>query len=127
MPKLEVTSTNRIPQYASGGGGCKVPHLKCFYIDAHKMRKEQEELEALNKSQRSDTSDINETWWDESCVWSALMNGYMVSSIQAGEETRIGGTVSNRRVRMYGAQSLQWHNRDPPDEESRGKQIMLIS
>lgn len=40
------------------------------------MRNKQEKLEALVWSQRQDITGISDTWWDESCVWSALLDGY---------------------------------------------------
>ncbi|KAJ7410618.1 rna-directed dna polymerase from mobile element jockey-like [Pitangus sulphuratus] len=40
------------------------------------MRNKQEELEALAQSQGFDITGISETWWDETCNWSALLDGY---------------------------------------------------
>ncbi|KAJ7423507.1 mitochondrial fission process protein 1 [Pitangus sulphuratus] len=70
-------STNGISQSASPGVGYKAPHLKCLYTSACSMRNKQEELGTLAQSQRFDIIIIiSETWWDESCDWSALLNGY---------------------------------------------------
>ena len=40
------------------------------------MRSKQEELEALAQSQSYDNVGLSETWWEESCEWSAVMDGY---------------------------------------------------
>ncbi|KAJ7415274.1 hypothetical protein BTVI_38760 [Pitangus sulphuratus] len=40
------------------------------------MRNKKEELKALAQSQKFDITGISETWWDESCDWSALLDGY---------------------------------------------------
>ncbi|GAB0177896.1 hypothetical protein GRJ2_000254900 [Grus japonensis] len=40
------------------------------------MRNKQEELEALAQSQCYDIIGISETWWEESCDWRAVMDGY---------------------------------------------------
>ena len=40
------------------------------------MRNKQEGLEALAQSQSYDIIGIRETWWDESCDWCAVMDGY---------------------------------------------------
>lgn len=53
--------------------------MKYLDINAHSMRKKQEEHKALAKSQRSDISGVSESWWDESCGWSALMDDYRLS------------------------------------------------
>ncbi|KAJ7411667.1 hypothetical protein BTVI_48805 [Pitangus sulphuratus] len=58
------------------GIGYNVPHLKCFYTNAHSIRNKQEELKALAQSQRFEITGISETWWDETCDWSALLDGY---------------------------------------------------
>ncbi|GAB0205531.1 hypothetical protein GRJ2_003018700 [Grus japonensis] len=40
------------------------------------MRNKQEELEALAQSQSYDSVGRSETWWEEPCDWSAVMDGY---------------------------------------------------
>lgn len=75
VPKLEEVSTNGTLQSASPGVGSKVPHLKCFYNDAHSMRNKQEELESLAHSQKFVIIGTGESWWDESCDWNALPDG----------------------------------------------------
>ncbi|KAJ7413995.1 hypothetical protein WISP_87188 [Willisornis vidua] len=68
--------TNEILQSASPDVGYNVPHLKCSYTTDSSMRNRQEELEALAQSQGFDITGISETWWDETCDWSALLDGY---------------------------------------------------
>lgn len=57
------------------GYGYNLPHLKCFYTNTCNVRKK-EELQALSQSQKFGITGINETWWGESCVWSALLDVY---------------------------------------------------
>ncbi|RMC20265.1 hypothetical protein DUI87_01111 [Hirundo rustica rustica] len=64
--------------------GYNVPHLKYFYTNAHSMKIEQEELKALAQSQRFYITGINETSWDESCDWSAMLGGYRLFRRGAG-------------------------------------------
>lgn len=74
MPKIEHTSTNRIPQSALGALGYNVPHLKCLYTKALRMRNKPEELKALVQSQRFYILGMRETQWDESRVQSAVLD-----------------------------------------------------
>ncbi|KAJ7402610.1 hypothetical protein BTVI_84811 [Pitangus sulphuratus] len=55
------------------------------------MRNKQEKLEALVQSQRFDIIDINETWWDETCDWIALLDGYRL--FRRDRQGRRGGGV----------------------------------
>ncbi|KAM6305694.1 complement factor H-related protein 4-like [Aegotheles albertisi] len=74
--KPEETSTNGISHSALHGVGHNVPHLKCFYTIARSMSNKPAKLEALAQSQRFDIIGISKTWWEESCDWSALLDGY---------------------------------------------------
>jgi len=47
------------------------------------MRHKQEELEALAQSQSYIITGMSEIWWDESCNWCAVMNGYRLFRVQA--------------------------------------------
>ncbi|GAB0203202.1 hypothetical protein GRJ2_002785800 [Grus japonensis] len=67
-------------------------HLKCFYTNACSMRNKQEELEALAQSQRYDVIGISETWWEESCDWCAVMDGYRL--FRRDRQGRRGGGVA---------------------------------
>ncbi|RMC09738.1 hypothetical protein DUI87_13525 [Hirundo rustica rustica] len=45
------------------------------------MKNKQEKLKDLAESQRYDIIGISETWWDESCDWSAMIEG-LVSEME---------------------------------------------
>ncbi|KAJ7395238.1 hypothetical protein BTVI_157081 [Pitangus sulphuratus] len=123
MPKFEETSTRGIPQSASQGIGYNVPHLKCFYTNACSIRNKEEELEALaSLSQRFDITGVSETWWDASCNWSALLDGYRL--FRRDRQGRRG-----RGVALYVIEGLEYTELTvgnctveiPGQEESRGK------
>ncbi|KAJ7418258.1 mitochondrial fission process protein 1 [Willisornis vidua] len=61
-------------QEEEGSAGYYIAHLKGFYANAHSMNSKQEELKALAQSLRFDITNISETWWDESCDWTALLD-----------------------------------------------------
>ncbi|GAB0204012.1 mitochondrial enolase superfamily member 1 [Grus japonensis] len=56
------------------------------------MRNKQEELEALAQSQCYDVIGISETWWEESCDWCAVMDGYRL--FRRDRQGRRGGRVA---------------------------------
>ncbi|GAB0199842.1 hypothetical protein GRJ2_002449600 [Grus japonensis] len=56
------------------------------------MRHKQEELEALAQSQCYDIIGISETWWEESCDWCAVMDGYRL--FRRDRQGRRGGGVA---------------------------------
>ncbi|GAB0210391.1 mitochondrial enolase superfamily member 1 [Grus japonensis] len=56
------------------------------------MRNKQEELEALAQSQCYDIIGISETWWEESCDWCAVMDGYRL--FRRDRQGRRGGRVA---------------------------------
>ena len=54
----------------------KEAQLRCFYTNAHSMGNKQEELEAIVQLESYDIVTITEMWWNDSHIWSAVMNGY---------------------------------------------------
>ncbi|KAJ7413848.1 mitochondrial fission process protein 1 [Pitangus sulphuratus] len=82
------------------------------------MKNKEEELEALARSQRFDIIGISETWWDEFCDWSALLDGYrlfrtdrqsrrskgvamyVIEGLECMEVTAGNGTVENLWVKI---------------------------
>ncbi|GAB0182550.1 hypothetical protein GRJ2_000720300 [Grus japonensis] len=75
-PQSEGLCASKILQSAPRGAGYVEAHLKCFYTNACSMRNKREELEAFAQSQCYDATGISETWWEESCDWCAVMDGY---------------------------------------------------
>ncbi|KAF4787720.1 hypothetical protein TURU_168642 [Turdus rufiventris] len=71
-------------------------HLKCFYTNACSMRNEQEVPKAVAQSQRFDIIVISETWWDEPCDWSALLDAYTLFKWDLVDKVEIGGRLSHR-------------------------------
>ncbi|GAB0186493.1 hypothetical protein GRJ2_001114600 [Grus japonensis] len=65
---------------------------QCFCTNARSMRNKQEELEALALSQCYDIIGISETWWEESCDWCAVMDGYRL--FRRDRQGRRGGGVA---------------------------------
>ena len=62
------------------------------YTNARSMRNNQEELETLAQSQSYDIIGISEIWWEESCDWSTMMDGYTLS--RRDRQGRQGGEVA---------------------------------
>ena len=54
----------------------QMTQLKCVYTNARSMGNKQEELEAIVCQANYDVASITETWWDHSCDWSSVMDGY---------------------------------------------------
>ena len=54
----------------------KEVQLRCFYNNAHSMGNKQEELDAIVQLESYDIVTITEMWWNDSHIWSAVMNGY---------------------------------------------------
>ena len=54
----------------------QMTQLKCIYTNARSMGNKQEELEAIVCRANYDVASITETWWDHSCDWSSVMDGY---------------------------------------------------
>ncbi|GAB0206625.1 mitochondrial enolase superfamily member 1 [Grus japonensis] len=91
-PQSEGLCASKILQSAPRGAGYVEAHLKCFYTNACSMRNKQEELEALAQSQCYDVIGISETWWEESCDWCAVMDGYRL--FRRDRQGRRGGGVA---------------------------------
>ncbi|GAB0209080.1 hypothetical protein GRJ2_003373700 [Grus japonensis] len=66
--------------------------LKCIYTNACSMGNKQEELEAIVRQGSYDLVAITETWWDDSCDWSAAMDGYKL--FRRDRHGRRGGGVA---------------------------------
>ncbi|KAF4796463.1 hypothetical protein TURU_083985 [Turdus rufiventris] len=56
------------------------------------MRNKQEELEVLVRSKKCDVTGISETWWDESCDWSAMLDSYKL--FRRERQGRQGGEMA---------------------------------
>lgn len=67
-------------------------HPKCFYTNACSMRNEQEVPKAVAQFQRFDIIVVSETWWDEPCDWSALLD--TCTLFKWGRQGRRGGRVA---------------------------------
>ena len=91
-PQSEGLCAGKILQSVPRGAGYVEAHLKCFYTNARSMRNNQEELEALAQSQCYDIIGISETWWEESCDWCAVMDGYRL--FRRDKQCRRGGGVA---------------------------------
>ncbi|GAB0208021.1 mitochondrial enolase superfamily member 1 [Grus japonensis] len=91
-PQSDGLCASKILQSAPRGAGYVEAHLKCFYTNARSMRNKQEELEALAQSQCYDVIGISETWWEESCDWCAVMDGYRL--FRRDRQGRRGGGVA---------------------------------
>jgi len=64
------------PRHGMPGSGVRsTAQLKCIYINARSMDNKQEELEAIVQQDSYDLVAITEMWWDDSCDWSAAMDG----------------------------------------------------
>ena len=68
-----------------------VAHFKCLDTNERGVRNGQEELDALAQSQSYDNIGISETCWEESCDWTALMDGGRL--FRRERQSRQGGGV----------------------------------
>jgi len=75
-----------------GKPACSITSLKCLYINARSMGNKQEELEICVWSQGDDLIAVTEIWWDRSCGWSAVIDGYVL--FRKDRTTRLGGGVA---------------------------------
>ncbi|KAM7077755.1 LOW QUALITY PROTEIN: tetratricopeptide repeat protein 33-like [Ciconia maguari] len=92
MPMFEGRCASEVLQSVPRCAEYTGAHLKCLYTNACSMRNKQEELEALAQSQSYDIIGISETWWDESCDWGAMMDGYRL--FRRDRQGRRGGGVA---------------------------------
>ncbi|PKU47917.1 rna-directed dna polymerase from mobile element jockey-like [Limosa lapponica baueri] len=76
------------PQRVAG----QLAQLKCIYTNVRSMGNKQEELEAIVRHESCDVVAITETWWDESNVWSAAIDGYKL--FRKDRQGRRGGGVA---------------------------------
>jgi len=51
--------------------------FQCFYRNTHSMRYKQEELEGLAWLQSYSSSSTNEAWWEGSCDWCVVCDGWL--------------------------------------------------
>jgi len=66
--------------------------LKCIYTNACSMGNKQEELEDIVGQDSYDLVAITETWWNDSCDWSASMDGYKL--FRRDRQGKRGGGVA---------------------------------
>ncbi|KAK4810454.1 LOW QUALITY PROTEIN: hypothetical protein QYF61_004234 [Mycteria americana] len=69
-----------------------IGQLKCLYTNACSTGNKQEELVAAAQMEHYDLIAITETWWDESCNWSAVIDGYKL--FRRDRQGRRGGGVA---------------------------------
>ncbi|GAB0184095.1 hypothetical protein GRJ2_000874800 [Grus japonensis] len=69
-----------------------VVQWKCIYTNACNMGNNQEELEAIVQWENYDIVAITEAWCDDSCNWTAAMDGYKL--FRRDRQGRRGGVVA---------------------------------
>ena len=68
------------------------------------MKNKQEESEALTQTQSYNVIGISETWWEESCDWSPVMDSY--SLFRSERQDRQGGGIAQYVQEELGCAAL---------------------